>query len=320
MSEITKIAIATGGKGGIKDNISGFEDSKTLTVVEVRDEDIKEDQIIPYNSSTLSEEEGIKKALLVVKESPDIIIAESFGSNVLTVFNLAGIEAKSCQVKSAGEAMEKYFREKLSSPLKRPETKELKEGKLKTDMSGGLIQRVLNVMGAKLNKLLDHLEEPEEQLAYMEKRLQERRKRIDLAIRDVITDRNLIKHKLGEQEEGSSKEVSLERKLQQANRRLEVLKEKRQEVIKKMDEIKPRMEELKSEWKATRAESKIAEALYGLNHDFGDLDLALDRIEEKIKKEKALADASADMLEESREEDEIIEIEGETENSDKSKS
>ncbi len=110
---------------------------------------------------------------------------------------------------------------------------------------------------------------------------------------------------------------SLKKKLEQADRRLEVLKEKRQALIKKMEKMGPRVEELRSEWKATKAENKIAETLYGLEGDFGDLDSTLNRIEEKIKKRKALADASANMMEETYGDEEVIEIEGETGNSDK---
>lgn len=311
MGEDVRIVVATGEEGGIEDRVSDFEESKTFTLLNVKSgEEYKEDKVIHPNYSNAPEGMTLKKALLVVKESPDIVIAESYSANVLTTFNLAGIDAKSCRAKSVRVALKKYFREGLSSPIRKPKSEELEDRGLRTDTSGGLIQRVLNVMGAKLNKLLDRLEEPEEQLAYMEKKLQERRKKIDLAIRDVIADRNLLRRKLEEKEKDSQERGLLKAKLQQTNQRLKVLKKKRKELIEKMERIRPKMEELTSEWKATKAESRIAEALYGMKGEFGDLDSALDRIEEKIRKKKALADASADMLEANYPNGKVIEIEG----------
>ncbi len=312
MRNTTAVIIATGQEGGADSKVSNFENSVTYTVFEVGpDGQCEEKKVMHSQHSNASEAGGIiKKALLIVKESPDVVIAESFSSNVLTTLKLAGIQSKSCPPISARQALNKFYQDELSSPVTRTEAERSNhETGLRADTGGGLIQRLLNVMGAKLNRWLDHLEEPEEQLAYMEKKLQERRKKIDLAIRDVIADRNLIQRKLKESQEEMGS--SLRRKLEQADRRLEVLKEKRQALIKKMEKMGPRMEELRSEWKATKAENKIAEALYGLEGDFGDLDSTLDRIEEKIKKRKALADASADMMEETYQ-DEVIEIESET--------
>lgn len=319
MRKDTTIVVATGQEGGAEAKVSDFEDSITYTVFEVNPNgQCEEKKVIRSPNSNPPEARGIKKALLIVKESPDMIIAESFSSNVLTTLKLAGIQSKSCPAISARQALNKFYQDELFSPVKKSEAEKLdNKSKLRTDRGGGLIQRLLNVMGAKLNRLLDHLEDPEEQLAYMKKKLQERRKKIDLAIRDVIADRNLIKRKL----EGSREEVrtSLKKRLEQADRRLEVLKNKREELMKKMEKVGPRLEELRSEWKATKAENKIADALYGLEGDFGDLDSTLDRIEEKIKKRKALADASADMMEETYGDEDVIEIEEETGKSDKNR-
>lgn len=312
----TTVVIATGQGEGAEAKVSDFEDSGTYTVFEVApDGECEEKKVIRSQNSITPESSGLEKALCIVRESPDVVIAESFSSNVLTTLKLAGIQSKSCERISAYQALNKFYQDNLSSPLKKSEPEEFNHNsKLRVNKGEGLIQRLLNVMGAKLNKLLDRLEEPEEQLAYMEKKLQERRKKIDLAIRDVIADRNLIKRKLEESQEEAR--FSFEKRLEQADRRLEVLRNKRRELMKKMERMGPRLEELRSEWKATKAENKIADALYGLEGDFGDLDSTLDRIEEKIKNKKALADASADMMEETYGDEEVIEIEDEIGRSD----
>jgi len=103
----------------------------------------------------------------------------------------------------------------------------------------------------------------------------------------------------------------LEAKLEKAEVRINAMKEKRIDLVAKLDELRQRKEELKSEWRLAKAEERISAALSGLEGDFGDIDLTLQRVEEKVRMTKARAEASAEVsLEEG---EEAIEIEGERE-------
>ena len=89
--------------------------------------------------------------------------------------------------------------------------------------------------------------------------------------------------------------VEFEDKLDKAHLRINAMKEKQIALQAKMEELRQRKEELKSEIRLAEAEKKISTALSGLDGDFGDIDLTIQRIEEKVKRTKALAEASTEV-------------------------
>lgn len=139
MDEGTRIVIATGQEGGFEGTISSFEDSPTFTVLKARDkEEFEEEKVIQTDYSQLPPgEASIKKTLLVIKELPDVVIAENFGSNTLILLNLADIKTRFCPVQLAREAVGKYFAGELSSPVRKPEVGKLTESNSLTKTEEG---------------------------------------------------------------------------------------------------------------------------------------------------------------------------------------
>ena len=99
--------------------------------------------------------------------------------------------------------------------------------------------------------------------------------------------------------------------LEKATLRVNAIKEKRIDLDAKLDDLRLKKEELKGEWRMAKAEERISGALAGLEGDFSDVDLTMQRIEEKVKRKKALAAASAEMVAEQR--TDVIDIAGEPE-------
>jgi phage shock protein A len=119
---------------------------------------------------------------------------------------------------------------------------------------------------------------------------------------------------LGEKARMEERLREVEEALGKAEVRINAMKEKRIDLVAKLEELRRRKEELKSEWHLAQAEQRITSALSGLEGDFGDVDLTLQRVEEKVKLAKARAEASSEVaLEASVGDEEIIEIEGERE-------
>ncbi len=144
MDEGTRIVIAIGQEGGMKETVSSFEESLTFMVLKARDsEEFEEEKVLQADYSHLPPGEAtIKKTLLVIKELPDVVIAENFGSNALILLNLADIKTRVCPVQPAQEAVGKYFAGELSSPLRKPKVKNLMENKsfTKTEESSGKVK------------------------------------------------------------------------------------------------------------------------------------------------------------------------------------
>ena len=104
------------------------------------------------------------------------------------------------------------------------------------------------------------------------------------------------------------KELSI--KLEKAEVRINAMKEKRIDLKAKLDDLRAKKEELKSEWRMAKAEERIAGALTGIGSDFSDVSLTIERMEEKVKRKKALAAATADVAELDKD---VIEAEAERE-------
>ncbi len=119
----------------------------------------------------------------------------------------------------------------------------------------------------------------------------------------LLSEKAKLEERLREVEEALSK----------AEVRINAMKEKRIDLVAKLEELRRRKEELKSEWRLAQAEQRITSALSGLEGDFGDVDLTLQRVEEKIKLAKARASASTEVALEASLEEEVLEIEGERE-------
>ena len=85
-------------------------------------------------------------------------------------------------------------------------------------------------------------------------------------------------------------------RLEKANLSVNTLKEKQIDLETKLEDLRSRKEQLKSEWRMAKAEERISGSLAGFESGFSDMDLTLGRIEEKVKRKKALAQASTEVL------------------------
>lgn len=119
----------------------------------------------------------------------------------------------------------------------------------------------------------------------------------------------LLEQRLRLEERAREQQVNLEK----ATMRVKAIKEKRIDLDAKLEDLRLKKEELKSDWRMAKAEERIAGALAGLEGDFSDVDLTMQRIEEKVKRKKALAAASSEMAAELSARDQVIEIAGEPE-------
>ena len=206
----------------------------------------------------------------------------------------------------------------------------------------GIFSRFRELLKAKAHAALERWEDPEQLLDHSYEKLLEERKRIDRAVRDAITHRNLIRGEIAdlkkklerlheraklyrlkaltlEREAGDKDKAQVERynrealrllaekarleerlreaeeRLSKAEIRINAMKEKRIDLMAKLEELRHRKEELKSEFRLARAEERITGALAALEGDFGDVDLTLKRVEEKVRQLKARAEASTEM-------------------------
>lgn len=94
----------------------------------------------------------------------------------------------------------------------------------------------------------------------------------------------------------------LETNLEKATLSVNTLKEKQIDLDTKVDDLRSRKEQLKSQWRMAKAEERLSSSLAGFEGDFSDMDLTLGRIEQKVKRKKALAQASTEVLAEQQSE------------------
>lgn len=89
---------------------------------------------------------------------------------------------------------------------------------------------------------------------------------------------------------------TLESRLEKANLSVNALREKQIDLETKLENLRAKKQQLKTEWNLAKAEERITSSLAGIESDFSDMDLTMARIEEKIKRKKAQAEASAEMV------------------------
>ncbi len=90
----------------------------------------------------------------------------------------------------------------------------------------------------------------------------------------------------------------LEGRLEKANISVNTLKEKQIDLETKLENLRTQKQQLKSEWRMAQTEERISSSIAGIENDFSDMDLTMARIEEKIKRKKAQAEASAEVVSE----------------------
>ncbi|RLF61007.1 MAG: dinitrogenase iron-molybdenum cofactor [Thermoplasmata archaeon] len=108
-----KIAVAT-NVGGENDTVSPvFGRTPTFTIVEVKDGEIVNVEVVSNTFVSAPGGAGIRAAELVANKGVKAVIAGNFGPNVFMVFGQAGIEAFIAHGITVREAVEKYLRGEL---------------------------------------------------------------------------------------------------------------------------------------------------------------------------------------------------------------
>ena len=99
------------------------------------------------------------------------------------------------------------------------------------------------------------------------------------------------------EEESRSRErvVRLKEALDNMEKKVRMLKDKQVDLKSKIQRFADKKDELKSDFAMAQASRKVNDALTGISGEIGDVDLTVTRMEAKIRKEQATADASDEM-------------------------
>jgi len=190
----------------------------------------------------------------------------------------------------------------------------------------GLLARISTVFKAKINKILDQMENPYETLDYSYEKQLELLQNVRRNITNVVTSKKRLElqvvrlrdslSKLENQAKEALKKgredlarLAIERKvqieqqiaeleqqvagLQQEQEKLHQVEER---LRAKVEAFKTQKELIKARYSAAEAQVKIGEAVTGLSEELADVDLALERAEQKIEKMEARATAIDELI------------------------
>jgi phage shock protein A len=185
----------------------------------------------------------------------------------------------------------------------------------------GLAGRMSTVIKAKISKLLDRTENPEETLEYGYQKQIELLQNVKKGIADVVTSKKRIQMQSQKLEQQVVKldtqarqalsqgredlaRVALERKtavqaelqgldqqVTELERQQEQLTENEQKLRQKIDAFRSKKEVIKAQYSAAEAQVRISEAASGVGEEMADLGLAIQRAEEKTETMRARASA-----------------------------
>ena len=185
----------------------------------------------------------------------------------------------------------------------------------------GTSGRITTVIKAKINKLLDRAEDPEETLEYGYQRQVELLQNVKKGIADVTTSKKRIQMQSQKLEQQVVKldtqarqalsqgredlaRTALERKtavqtelqsldaqVQELERQQQQLTENEQKLRQKIEAFRTKKEVIKAQYSAADAQVRISEAASGVGEQMADLGLAIQRAEEKTEQMRARASA-----------------------------
>ena len=192
----------------------------------------------------------------------------------------------------------------------------------------GILKRTAGILSAKVNSLLNRAEDPKEMLDYSYEKQKELLQNVSRGIADVMTSKKQLEikkqelnasvekyHKqaesavsanrddlatiaLNRKQETLSTIRSLDTQIAGLDNNLEKLKATKQKLEVKIQQFGAKKEILKAQYDASKATVKVQESLTGLGEDISDVKSTVDRIEERIEKQKARADAITVMVDE----------------------
>ncbi|WP_035280159.1 PspA/IM30 family protein [Brevibacterium album] len=189
-----------------------------------------------------------------------------------------------------------------------------------------MFQRLKTIFGAKADKALDKMENPNETLDYSYKKQLELLQKVRRGVADVATSRKRLElqmNQLTQQQEKlqgqAQKAMEIGREdlarealtrrsglggqlsdLQAQHENLQAEEQKltmaSQRLQAKVDSFRTRKETLKATYNAAEAQTKIGEAFTGISEEFGDVNMAIQRAEDKTHELQARAGAVDELL------------------------
>ena len=191
----------------------------------------------------------------------------------------------------------------------------------------GLLNRMGTVVKAKMNKLVDKMEDPRETLDYSYKKQLELLQDVKRGVAEVTTSKkrlelqkaklNLNIDKLSDQARDAVKagredlaRLALERKnglisqvqsldqqIDDLNKEQEKLQATERRLSAKVESFRTKKETIKAQYSAAEAQVKITESVTGISEEMADVGMAVQRAEEKTEDMKARSAALDELLE-----------------------
>ncbi|HIH87162.1 MAG TPA: PspA/IM30 family protein [Methanosarcinales archaeon] len=190
----------------------------------------------------------------------------------------------------------------------------------------GLLNRMGTVVKAKMNKLVDKMEDPRETLDYSYKKQLELVHDVKRGVAEVTTSKkrlelqkaklNLNIDKLSDQARDAVKagredlaRLALERKnslisqvqsldqqIDDLNKEQEKLQATERRLSAKVESFRTKKETIKAQYSAAEAQVKITESVTGISEEMADVGMAVQRAEEKTEDMKARSAALDELL------------------------
>jgi len=191
----------------------------------------------------------------------------------------------------------------------------------------GLLNRMGTVVKAKMNKLVDKMEDPRETLDYSYQKQLELLQNVKRGVAEVTTSKKrleLQKAKLNlnidklsgqardavkagredlarialERKNGLMSQVqSLDQQIENLNKEQEKLQATERRLSAKVESFRTKKETIKAQYSAAEAQVKITESITGISEEMADVGLAVQRAEEKTEDMKARSAALDELLE-----------------------
>ncbi|MDF1556988.1 MAG: PspA/IM30 family protein [ANME-2 cluster archaeon] len=197
----------------------------------------------------------------------------------------------------------------------------------------GLLNRMGTVVKAKMNTLMDKMEDPRETLDYSYQKQLELLQNVKRGVAEVTTSKKrleLQKAKLNQnidklsgqardavkagredlarlalerKNELMSQVQSLDQQIIDLNKEQEKLQAAEKRLSAKVESFRTKKETIKAQYSAAEAQVKITESITGISEEMADVGLAVQRAEEKTENMKARSSALDELLEQGTLED-----------------
>ncbi|MGV8175374.1 MAG: PspA/IM30 family protein [Methanothrix sp.] len=191
----------------------------------------------------------------------------------------------------------------------------------------GFLDRMSTVVQAKMNKIMDRVEDPRETLdlsyekqlkllqnvkrgvaevATSKKRLELQKAKIQLNLeklngqaRDALQSgrEDLARKALENKAAHQAQAVSLDQQIKDLDEQQQKLMAAESRLASKVESFRTKKETIKAQYSAAEAQVKVTESVTGISEEMADVGMAVQRAEEKTENMKARSEALDDLLE-----------------------